>query len=133
MAGKGITSVNFGAVPGTAEAVVTVSAPGLVATSLVEAWFNLKTTADHDADEHLAEWPSMQVIAGEVDVALQQFKVRVFYMCPPEPLSFPGMGRQVVAASTTGQNYLIQPTLIGSVGGTIVRTYGLWSVAYAWS
>jgi hypothetical protein len=56
--GQGETTIDFGAFPGKSDASVTVTGAtvaGIQTTSLVEAWISPKATADHSADEHLAE------------------------------------------------------------------------------
>jgi len=50
---EGTATVDFGFFPGKSDAVVTVSAPGIATTSLVEAWILPNTTTDHSADEHM--------------------------------------------------------------------------------
>jgi hypothetical protein len=53
---QGSATLAFGAFPGASDASVDVTGlTGLVTTSLVEAWLVPKATADHSADEHLAE------------------------------------------------------------------------------
>lgn len=53
MGASGTTTLDFGAFPGTAEAVSDVSGQsGFVSTSEYEAWVEPIATADHSADEH---------------------------------------------------------------------------------
>jgi hypothetical protein len=61
MADSGSTTVNFGAFPGTFEAKTDVSTPGVLTTSLVEAWLLPISTADHSQDEHIAEYDAIEV------------------------------------------------------------------------
>ena len=52
----GTATLNFGAFPGSVEAEVDVTGQtGFVAASQVEAWVLPIATADHSADEHMAE------------------------------------------------------------------------------
>lgn len=55
MGAQGSTTLNFGAFPGSSDAVVDVVAVGVVASSAVEAWILPVATADHSVDEHMAE------------------------------------------------------------------------------
>lgn len=56
MATQGHTTVDFGAMPGTAEAQVTITGQaGILTSNDVEAWIRCEDSADHSADEHDAE------------------------------------------------------------------------------
>ena len=55
MGATGTAVLNFGAFPGKGEAELDVSMPGLLSTSLIEAWIRPETTTDHSADEHVIE------------------------------------------------------------------------------
>jgi hypothetical protein len=55
MGASGTVIIDFGPFPGQSDASVTVSAPGIATTSLVEAWIFPDTTADHSPDEHTVE------------------------------------------------------------------------------
>ena len=76
MPAQGITTVNFGAPPGSAiAAVTTVNAPGIQAGSIVEAWLYPQPTTDHSADEHITAAPNIEVIAGNVNAGAQTFQI----------------------------------------------------------
>ena len=63
--GAGTTTLDFGASPGTAMASVDVTGLGTIgAGSRVQAWVVATATADHSADEHVAE--SLKIVAGNV-------------------------------------------------------------------
>ena len=61
---KGTASLNFGAFPGASDASIAIAETGVSnhPTSLAEAWLIPVATAEHTADEHLAE--SIKIIAG---------------------------------------------------------------------
>ena len=53
MTGTGTVEIDFGAWPGSNEAVVTVAAVGVTPTTHVEAWvMGNETTTDHTAADH---------------------------------------------------------------------------------
>lgn len=65
MGQKGVTTVNFGAHPGSDVASVTVTGQTQIAASAaVDAWLLAKETPDHSVDEHLVDGPV--VLAGAV-------------------------------------------------------------------
>lgn len=64
MGQQGTASLNFGAFPGKSDAVVQVAQTSILTASAVEAWIVPAATADHTADEHLAE--TLKVVAGNV-------------------------------------------------------------------
>lgn len=62
---SGVTSVNFGALPGKSSVSVAITGQaGIQNTSKVIAWVQPVTTADHSGDEHWAE--ELQVSAGTI-------------------------------------------------------------------
>lgn len=66
---KGTAIVNFGAAPGSGYAITTVPAQANIATdSLVEAWIGIGSTADHNADEHIAVKLIMNVTTANIVV-----------------------------------------------------------------
>lgn len=61
----GTTTVDFGAFPGSSHATKAITGQGsILAGSLVEAWVRPAATADHTADEHLADPP--RVVAADI-------------------------------------------------------------------
>lgn len=58
----GVTSVNFGAVPGQGDTSVAVTGQAnILAGSTVNAWVIATATADHSADEHWVDAPLITV------------------------------------------------------------------------
>ena len=128
----GTATIDFGAFPGTHEASVSVTGQSsITSTSKVQAWLFPTTTSDHTADEHVAEFINIKIICSDL-VDGTGFTIRAFYDGMQEPLSFPGGGRLHKAHATTGNNYLNQPTIVGSVGGMAPRIYGQWSLQWSW-
>lgn len=62
--GSGTTAINFGVFPGASDTQITVSDPGIVGTSVVQAEIMVAATSDHTADEHWVE--EIDVIAGNI-------------------------------------------------------------------
>lgn len=111
MGASGITSVNFGAYPGTTEATVTVTGQAaILAGSIVGAWINPVVSADHSPDEHLVE--PLRVMAGDI-VAATGFTIHVFQNTTPETRGYQPEGG--VRDDNEGH-----------------RMYGVWNVAWAW-
>lgn len=113
MGASGSTTVNFGAFPGVSEALVTVSAPGIQPTSLVEAWILPAVTADHSPDEHRVE--TLEVVADQSSiVANTSFDIKVTNMSELDE-------------ATTNQGSQGQ-----AKGGTGTRIYGIWNIGWVW-
>lgn len=65
MSGTGTATLDFGAVPGTNIAEVTVTGQtGILSGSLVEAWMMAESTAEHNAYEHAVV--PMKITCGSV-------------------------------------------------------------------
>jgi hypothetical protein len=64
MGATGTTTLDFGAFPGKSDTLVQVSQTAIGSASAVEAWIVPTATAEHSADEHLAE--TLRVVAGNV-------------------------------------------------------------------
>lgn len=113
MGASGTTIVDFGAFPGQSEASTVVSAPGIAANSLVEAWIFPANTTDHSADEHRVETLSAMV---------------------DPTLIVPGISFTVSLVNSSQANE--QASMIGSQGGAVggigTRIYGKWNVAWIW-
>jgi hypothetical protein len=125
MGASGSTTINFGAFPGGSDASVTVSAPTIAGSSLVEAWIFPAATADHTVDEHLVE--SIRIIAGNV-VASTGFTIYAVNTSQlNEPMTEPNPGT-FHSAATSVYGY-VKP----SVGGVGTRIYGTWSVGWVWN
>lgn len=122
---SGTTTIDFGAFPGLSDAAVTVYEPSIGPTSIVQAWLVAADTADHSADEHIAE--TIQVIPSA---------------------AFAGSGFTIYAknTNTVGSNLSGSVTLgsrskagdqagfaMPSVGGEGTRIWGQWTVAWRWS
>lgn len=126
MGASGTTTVNFGAFPGTSDTSVAITGQAtILAGSLVEAWIFPAATADHTADEHLAE--TIKIVAGLV-VAGVGFTIYALNTSQVnEPLVAPGVAGFRPAATT------VFGAPDPSVGGQGTRLYGQWSVAWVWS
>lgn len=65
MGQKGVTTIDFGAHPGSDVATVQVTGQTAVAAgAVVDAWLLAKETADHSIDEHVIDGPT--ILAGSV-------------------------------------------------------------------
>jgi hypothetical protein len=65
MSASGTATLNFGSFPGASDASLAITGQaGILAGSLVEAWLFPAATADHSADEHLAE--SIEIMVGAI-------------------------------------------------------------------
>lgn len=129
MGAQGTTTVDFGAFPGKSDASVAVPETGVSdhPTSLAEAWLVPVDTADHSADEHLAE--TIAVRAGPC-VAGVGFTVYAWNTSEiHEPLE-PMRGQtSTIAGSATDIAVAQMPRR----GGRGTRIYGLWTVAWCWN
>lgn len=113
MGASGTAIVDFGAFPGTDQAQVVVSAPGIAANSLVEAWILPLQTTDHSPDEHQVE--TLTVKADQASIVPNT--------------SF------VITLSNTSQLAEItfwRGSQGASIGGTGTRIYGKWNVGWVW-
>jgi hypothetical protein len=113
MGASGTVIVDFGAFPGASDASVTVSAPGIAANSLVEAWILPAQTTDHSPDEHSIE--TLTVKADQSSIV-------------------PGTSFVILASNTsqlTGrpQNSGAQGV---NIGGDGTRIYGKWNLGWVW-
>ena len=122
----GKTTVNFGAFPGSSDAVVTVTGQtGIVSGSVVQAWLVPEATADHTADEHRVE--TISIMAGNIvantsfDIYAQNTSQLTETLASHTPSTF-----RSTAAAALGNS---QP----SIGGVGTRIYGAWTVAWRWS
>lgn len=119
---SGTATLNFGAFPGASDAAVNVTGQGgILAGSLVEAWLFPAATADHTADEHIAE--TIAVRAGNI---------------------IPGTGFTIYGWNTNQVNEPLpdETTLTrmwpGSAStatpnGSGTLLYGAWNVAWVWN
>lgn len=111
MGAQGTATLNFGAFPGSTDAVVTVTGQaGIASGSLVEAWILPATTADHSADEHWVDPPD--IFAGNI-VAGTGFTIYGRIRNSAE-----------VDDSTTGGKW-------GSKNAPLI--YGTWNIAWVWN
>lgn len=63
--GSGLTTVDFGALPGSPSAILAIVGQTLLtAFSAVDAWIVAADTADHSMDEHRIE--NLKVVAGNI-------------------------------------------------------------------
>ena len=113
---NGTATLDFGAFPGASDASVAVTGQaGILSGSTVNAWLRPAATADHTADEHLAE--TLLIFSGNI-VAGTGFTIYgVNYSTLFEPVT---AGRGLPGGG-------------GQAGGTGTRIYGQWSVSWSWS
>jgi hypothetical protein len=127
---SGTATLNFGAFPGGHETFVSVADASVGSGSVIVASIRPAVTADHSADEHYAEAPNFALVVQSISAGVG-FDVWARYTTPvPEPLQFPGAVRRQGATATAGQNTSGQPTIVPTVGGTVPRTYGLWTIQW---
>lgn len=128
--GAGTATLNFGAFPGKHETFVSVADASVTSGSVIAASIRPAVTADHSADEHYAEAPNFALVVQSISAGVG-FEVWARYQPPvPEPLQFPGGARRQGANATAGQNTNGQPTIVPTVGGTVPRTYGQWTIQW---
>ena len=129
---QGTALVDFGAFPGASDASLFVSAPSILAGSLVEAWIFPAATADHTADEHLVE--TLKVMAGNV-VASSGFTIYMVntnQLNEPVDVPPPSTTVQQTTATAVGQK-IAQPAARAYGGGQGTRIYGTWNVGWVWN
>lgn len=126
MGASGTTTVNFGAFPGTHETTVAVTGQAsIVAGSLVEAWLRPEATADHSVDEHLHE--PIRLLAADI-IAGTGFTIYAFENHPSELLVPGGAGKSGgTAAGGSGWDGRDR------IGGTKLKLYGQFTVAWCWN
>ena len=113
MGASGTVIVDFGVFPGQSDASVTVSAPGIAANSLVEAWVLPATTADHSPDEHTVETLTVKADQSTI-VANTSFVIRVANSSQLDDVQ-PFSGAQGVLS-----------------GGQGTKIYGKWNLGWVW-
>lgn len=132
MGAQGTATLDFGAFPGASDASVAVTGQsGIVSGSLVEAWLRPAATVDHSADEHMLE--TIKVFAGNI-VAGTGFTIYGFNTSQlNEPLDSVSMtyGRAPAAGGGGGGKQDQQAGRAG--GGTGMRIYGQFTVAWVWN
>lgn len=117
MGAQGTATLDFGAFPGKSDASVDVTGQsGIVSGSLVEAWIRPEATADHTADEHMAE--SLKIIAGNI-VAGTGFTIYGFNTSEvnEQPLGWLSNGNSPQ----------------GGGAGLGTRLWGQWKVNWVWN
>jgi len=135
MATTGTATLDFGAFPGKSDASVAVTGQtGIVAGSLVEAWIRPVATADHTADEHMAE--TLKVFAANI-VAGTGFTIYGFNTNQiNEPIVPPRTASTAViptAAMPAGRIVGSGGSSPPAGGGTGTRLYGLFTCAWVWN
>lgn len=118
MGAQGTAIVDFGPFPGQSDAIVTVSAPGILAGSLVEAWIEPIATSTvngtHSADEHMIEtlgvWADQSSIVPNVSFNIHMFN-----------------------KTTLDEATLTIGSLGSAIGGIGTTIYGPWQVGWVWN
>lgn len=126
----GLTTVNFGAFPGAADAEVTVSGQtGILSGSLGEAWVVAKDSADHSADEHMVEQIQAHFDHSSI-VAGTSFKIKVFAKeARPESIMVPE--ENTLIATAAAQPGTVRTQAFRNIGGLTPRLYGVWNIGWA--
>jgi hypothetical protein len=118
MGAQGTATINFGAFPGASDTSVAVSQINILSGSLVEAWLFPSATADHSADEHLIDPPTIS--AGNI-VAGVGFTI---YAVARDGIPVPdAIERGIAAVTAPPQEH----------GRSAPKPYGQWSVAWVWN
>jgi hypothetical protein len=123
MGSRGTTTIDFGAFPGKSDATATVTGEsGILSSSLVEAWILPADTADHTADEHVVDAPT--ITAGNLVVGVG-FTV---YAVARDGIPVPDRVKVLLPGIT------VPNTAVGApkVGDAAPMPYGLWTVAWCW-
>jgi hypothetical protein len=106
--GGGSGEVDFGPFPGAATAQLVITGQdAIAATSLVQAWLTVRQTADHSADEHEIDPPTVRCGALVPGVGFTIFG---------------GMPHAVPSVETGGRR----------MPGRAALIYGRWSVQWRW-
>jgi hypothetical protein len=113
MGASALTTVDFGAFPGSTEVTKDVATAGVVAGSRIEAWVQPVATADHSADEHKIE--NIRAV-GEY---LSDGNIRITAYVVPFPSTPRGPGYQERAYPSQGQ---VQQH----------RLHGLFTIGWVW-
>ena len=126
---SGTATLNFGAFPGGHETFVSVADASVTAGSVIHCSIRPAATAAHSADEHYAEAPNFALVVQSISAGVG-FEIWARYQPPvPQPLAFPGRGLAKPSA-TSAQNTNQQPTIVPTVGGTVPRAYGQWTIQW---
>jgi hypothetical protein len=113
MGASGTAIVDFGAFPGRSDASFTVSAPGIAANSLVEAWILPVVTTDHSPDEHEVETLTCKAYQSSIVANVS------FTICLANT-------SQLSEQASSGGS---QGSALGGIGTLI---YGKWNVGWVW-
>lgn len=117
LANSGVTTIDFGAFPGSPSATTTIVAGDAAdPNAILDVWVAQVATADHSADEHAADPPLVSAVAD-------------------------GLGNIIIVGQPSGRDLFVQPgtppgNLAGSqapIGQTQLCPVGKWSVAWAFS
>lgn len=123
---QSVTTINFGAFPGSSDASLVITGQtGIDTSSVVNAWLMPTDTDDHTADEHRLE--TISVMAGNVVPGVGFTIYATNTSQRNEPLSKAGVDRFRSTAATV-YGYASE-----SSGGIGTLIYGKWTVAWKWS
>lgn len=125
MGAKGTAEVDFGS-GGTHATVNVTGQTNILSGSLVEAWLMPVATASHSADEHVIAAHELRVVAGPPSAGVG-FTIHALYQAPPEPLTAPTPSKFRPAATT------VHGGTKPSLGGTVKRVRGAFTVGWVWS
>lgn len=127
-ANAGKTTVDFGAFPGKTDASVNVTGQaGIVSGSVIQAWLDPLSTADHLADEHLLE--KIKVFAGNI---IPGTGFTIYLVSDNDAV--PGGFSKPLYCNGPGPNVNgLQGGLRTSLNPPCPMVYGQWSVAWRWS
>ena len=120
MGAQGVTTVTFGAFPGTTDCTTVITGQtGIGAGSAVEAWIICTATSDHSADEHWVDPP--EVTAGNI-VAGTGFTI--YAMGNPGSIE-PNYNMGLVVNNKSYPN--------AATGIITPMPYGAWTVGWCWN
>ena len=123
---SGVTTIDFGAFPGSSDTKVTVTGQaGILATSKVKAYRIATDTVDHSADEHWVE--TIDVMAGNI-VAATGFDI---YAKNTNNLAEPTL-EQWADTRLAGPGTGIKQIRPDNGGGKGTRLYGQYTIAWEW-
>jgi hypothetical protein len=113
LGGKGLGVVDFGAVPGSTDALLVVTGQtGILAGSVVSVSSTASLTSDHSADEHWVDPP--KYVAGNI---------------------VPGVGFTIYGSADSTR--LVPTDLNAPFAQETIKqpdtAYGLWTVAWSWA
>ena len=130
----GVSIVDFGAFPGASDASLAITGQtNILAGSSITCQLTPVATADHSADEHIAE--SLGCYAGNI-IAGTGFTIYLKNNNNlKEPDVIPQAAGSLIQTSATAVGFKVCPAgkNLSDYSGQATRIYGKWSVAWHWN